>query len=101
MPRLGLLEPARASGYKRIAIIGIPCQVSALRALEHELDLEKLYVIGTPCSDNTTTANFHTFLGLLAEDPDTITYLEFRADYHVELRFTDGRKQEIPFLQSM
>ena len=98
-PLLGLLEPARASGYKRIAIIGIPCQVYALRALEHELDLEKLYVIGTPCSDNTTTANFHTFLGLLAEDPDTITYLEFRADYHVELRFTDGRKQEIPFLQ--
>jgi coenzyme F420 hydrogenase subunit beta len=31
--------------------------------------------------------------------PETITYLEFRADYHVELRFTDGRKREIPFLQ--
>ena len=98
-PLLALLEPARRKGYKRLGIIGIPCQVYALRALEHELGFERLYVIGTPCSDNTTTEKFHTFLGLLAEDPATITYLEFRADYHVELRFTDGRIKEIPFLQ--
>ena len=74
-PLLALLEPAIAKGYKRLAVIGIPCQVYALRALEKELGLERLYVIGTPCSDNTTTENFHTFLELLAEDPDTITYL--------------------------
>jgi coenzyme F420 hydrogenase subunit beta len=98
-PLLALLEPARARGFTRLAIIGIPCQVHALRALEKELGFERLYVIGTPCSDNTTTENFHQFLALLAEDPSTITYLEFRADYHVELRFTDGRKKEIPFLQ--
>ena len=97
-PLLALLEPAIAKGYKRLAVIGIPCQVYALRALEKELGLERLYVIGTPCSDNTTTENFHSFLELLAEDPDSITYLEFRADYYVELRFTDGRKKEIPFL---
>jgi coenzyme F420 hydrogenase subunit beta len=35
----------------------------------------------------------------LSDAPETITYLEFRADYHVELRFADGRKREIPFLQ--
>jgi coenzyme F420 hydrogenase subunit beta len=98
-PLLALLEPARARGFKRLAVIGIPCQVYALRALERELGFERLYVIGTPCSDNTTTENFHTFLGLLSKAPETITYLEFRADYHVELRFADGRKQEIPFLQ--
>jgi coenzyme F420 hydrogenase subunit beta len=98
-PLLALLEPARARGYKRLAVIGIPCQVYALRALERELGFERLFVIGTPCSDNTTTENFHTFLALLADDPDTITYLEFRADYHVELRFTDGRTKEIPFLK--
>jgi coenzyme F420 hydrogenase subunit beta len=97
-PLLALLEPAAARGYRRIAVIGIPCQVYALRALERELGFERLYVIGTPCSDNTTTENFHRFLALLAEDPATITYLEFRADYHVELRFADGRRKEIPFL---
>jgi coenzyme F420 hydrogenase subunit beta len=98
-PLLALLEPAIAQGFKRIAIIGIPCQIYALRRLERELGFEKLYVIGTPCSDNTTTENFHTFLDLLDEKPETITYLEFRADYRVELRFNDGRKREIPFLQ--
>ena len=98
-PLLALLEPARAKGYKRLAVIGIPCQVYALRALEEQLDFDRLYVIGTPCSDNTTTVRFHEFLALLTDQPDTITYLEFRADYRVELRFTDGRTQLIPFLQ--
>ncbi len=97
-PLLALLEPAIAAGHKRIGVIGIPCQVYALRALERELGLERLYVIGTPCSDNTTTEAFHTFLGLLSDEPEAITYLEFRADYRVELRFADGRKQLIPFL---
>ncbi len=98
-PLLALLRPAREKGYRRLAVIGIPCQVYALRALEAELGFERLYVIGTPCSDNTTTERFHEFLALLAEDPETVTYLEFRADYHVELRFTDGRVKTVPFLQ--
>ena len=98
-PLLALLEPVREKGYKRIAVIGIPCQVYALRALEADLGFDKLYVIGTPCSDNTTTERFHEFLALLAEDPGTITYLEFRADFYVEMRFSDGRVKEVPFLQ--
>ncbi len=98
-PLLALLQPARDAGYKRIAVIGIPCQVHALRKIEASLGFERVYVIGTPCSDNTTTERFHDFLALLADDPDSITYLEFRADYHVELRFTDGRVKAIPFLQ--
>ncbi len=98
-PTLALLEPAIKAGYKRIAMVGIPCQIYALRALEKELGLEKLYVIGTPCSDNTTTENFHTFLKLLSDTPEHISYLEFRADYKVELRFDNGKREEIPFLK--
>ena len=101
-PLLALLEPALQQGYRRLAVIGIPCQVYALRALEAELGFERLYVIGTPCSDNTTTERFHEFLELLARETDDasddITYLEFRADYRVELRYRDGRKREVPFL---
>jgi coenzyme F420 hydrogenase subunit beta len=97
-PLLSLLEPALEAGYRRLAVIGIPCQVYALRALEEELGFERLYAIGTPCSDNTTTEQFHEFLALLSADPDNVVYLEFRADYHVELRFTDGTTREIPFL---
>jgi len=98
-PLLALLEPAIATGHKRLAVIGIPCQVYALRALERKLGLERLYVIGTPCSDNTTTENFLDFLDRLTPTPQDVTYLEFRADYYVELRFTDGRQQLIPFLK--
>lgn len=99
-PLLALLEPARAAGHRHIALIGIPCQVYALRALEAELGFDRIYVIGTPCSDNTTTESFHHFLSLLDPAPETISYLEFRADYRVELRFDDGRKARmIPFLQ--
>lgn len=98
-PLLSLLEPARAMGITRLAVIGIPCQVYALRALERELGLEELLVIGTPCSDNTSTEHFHRFLALLDPQPERIRYLEFRADYHVELRWDDGRTRRIPFLQ--
>ena len=98
-PLLALLEPARAQGISRIAVIGIPCQVYALRAIEESLGFDALYVIGTPCSDNTTTENFHDFLGLLTDRPDQVSYLEFRADYHVELRFDDGAQRDIPFLK--
>ena len=98
-PLLSLLEPAAAQGIRRLAVIGIPCQVYALRALERELGFEKIYAIGTPCSDNTSTENFHAFLARLEDDPSRITYLEFRADYHVELRYDDGGTRTIPFLQ--
>ena len=101
-PLLSLVEPALAKGHKRLAVIGIPCQIYALRAiqpqLEREQGLEQLYVIGTPCSDNTTTENFHQFLGLISDRPQDISYVEFRADYKVEVRTDQGSKRLIPFL---
>ncbi|MCY4306064.1 MAG: Coenzyme F420 hydrogenase/dehydrogenase, beta subunit C-terminal domain [Aestuariivita sp.] len=98
-PLLALLEPARSNGIKRVAVIGIPCQVYALRAIESELSFDRLYVIGTPCSDNTTTDNFHKFLAKLTDRPNLVNYFEFRADYQVEIRFDDGQQKLIPFLK--
>ncbi len=105
-PLLALLEPALNHGLKRLAVIGIPCQIHALRGIEArlktELGLEDLYVIGTPCSDNTTTENFKEFLQLVAAQTGVpagdINYLEFCADYHVEVRFKQGGRKRIPFL---
>jgi coenzyme F420 hydrogenase subunit beta len=98
-PVLALLEEAAALGLRRLAVIGIPCQVHALRALQPTLGLERLYVIGTPCSDNTTTANFHAFLERLDPEPGTIAWLEFLPNFTVGLRYDDGRTRHIPFLQ--
>ncbi len=101
-PLISLVEPALQQGYKRLAVVGIPCQIYALRALQPQLEaeygLQKLLVIGTPCSDNTTTDNFHQFLARLTPTPEDVTYLEFRADYKVELRTRQGAVREIPFL---
>jgi coenzyme F420 hydrogenase subunit beta len=89
-------------GLKRLAVIAIPCQVYALRAIQAELErdhgLEQLTVIGIPCSDNTTTERFHEFLALVAPDPSEVTYLEFCADYHVEIRTRQGEVRRLPFL---
>lgn len=98
-PVMAMLERAVMAGYRRIALIGVPCQVHALRALERELGLEKLFVIGTPCSDNTTTDKFHTFLSLLTDRPRDVDYLEFMPDMHVEMRFRDGAVRRTPFIQ--
>ena len=98
-PLLALLGAARDRGHRRLAVVGIPCQVHALRAIEPTLGFERITVIGTPCSDNTTTENFHAFLARLTDRPGDVTYLEFRADYRVEMRFRDGRTRYVPFLK--
>lgn len=98
-PVLALLDEVRRLGLRRVAVIGIPCQVHALRALEGELGFDQLYVIGTPCSDNTTTDHFHDFLSRLTDRPAEVSYLEFKPDFHVELRFDDGSERRIPFIQ--
>jgi coenzyme F420 hydrogenase subunit beta len=101
-PLIALVEPALQQGHKRLAVIGVPCQIYALRALQPQLEreqgLQKLLVIGIPCSDNTTTERFHEFLALVAPRPQDVTYLEFRADYHVEIRTQDGEVRALPFL---
>ncbi|MEO1034603.1 MAG: Coenzyme F420 hydrogenase/dehydrogenase, beta subunit C-terminal domain [Pseudomonadota bacterium] len=97
-PLLALLEPAIARGLTRVAVVGIPCQIYPLRAIQATLGLERLYVIGTPCSDNTHTKSFEDFLARLSDEPESIVYLEFLTDYHVEIRFADGRRRRIPFL---
>ncbi|SDH12742.1 Coenzyme F420 hydrogenase/dehydrogenase, beta subunit C-terminal domain [Roseospirillum parvum] len=98
-PLLALLETARQRGIRRLGVIGIPCQIYPLRALEAELGFDEITVIGIPCSDNTSTENFHHFLGLLTDAPERVTYLEFMPDYHVELRFSDRATRRIPFLK--
>lgn len=102
-PNLALLDDVKSKGIKKLLFIGIPCQVHALRGLERsalkaDYGLDDLFVIGTPCSDNTTTEHFHRFLKALDTDPDRITYLEFRSDYRVEIRYQDGQVRLIPFL---
>lgn len=97
-PALELLDEVRASGLKRLAFIGMGCQVHALRALEAELGLERLYVIGLPCTDNVAYPDLMRFLKVASKSPETIVHHEFMQDFRVWMRHEDGHVETINFV---
>jgi coenzyme F420 hydrogenase subunit beta len=97
-PTLEVLDEVRASGLKRIAFIGVGCQVHALRALQDELGLEKLYVIGIPCTDNTTYPDLQRFLKVVSKSPDTVVHHEFMQDFRIWLTHADGHVEKVNYV---
>ncbi len=97
-PSLEILDEVRASGLKRLAFIGMGCQVHALRALEDELGLERLYVIGLPCTDNTAYPDLMRFLGVVSRSPKTVVHHEFMQDFRIWMRHEDGRVEKVNFV---
>ena len=76
-PNLNVLEQIEQSGMKRLLVIGVGCQIQALRAVEQELGLEKLYVLGTPCVDNVSREGLQKFLNTTSKSPETVVHYEF------------------------
>lgn len=97
-PNLEVLDEVRASGLRRLAFIGTGCQVHALRALEAELGLEKLYIIGIPCTDNTAYPDLMRFLAVASSSPDTIVHHEFMQDFRVWMKHEDGHTETINYV---
>lgn len=97
-PNLNLLDEVRASGVKRLAFIGTGCQVHMLRAAEHELGLERLYVIGIPCSDNVTYPDLEYFLSLVSRSPETIVHYEFMQDFSLWMRHENGKIERLNYI---
>jgi coenzyme F420 hydrogenase subunit beta len=93
-----MLDEVRAAGLKRIAFIGVGCHVHALRAMQAELGLEKLYVIGIPCTDNTTYPDLMRFLKVVSRSPDTVVHHEFMQDFRVWLTHEDGSVEKVNFI---
>lgn len=96
-PNLSVLELAEQSGMKRLLVIGVGCQIQALRAVQDKLGLEKLYVLGTPCVDNVTRAGLQKFLDTTSRSPDTVVYYEFMQDFRVHFKHEDGSTETVPF----
>jgi 3,8-divinyl protochlorophyllide a 8-vinyl-reductase (ferredoxin) len=96
-PNLSVLEQIEQSGMKRLLVIGVGCQIQALRAVEKNLGLEKLYVLGTPCVDNVTRAGLQKFLDTTSRSPDTVVYYEFMQDFKVHFKHEDGSTETVPF----
>ncbi len=96
-PNLSILEQVEQSGMKRLLVIGVGCQIQALRAVEKELGLEKLYVLGTPCVDNVTRAGLQKFLETTSKSPETVVHYEFMQDFRVHFKHEDGSIEKVPF----
>ncbi|MGB3757929.1 MAG: Coenzyme F420 hydrogenase/dehydrogenase, beta subunit C-terminal domain [Rivularia sp. (in: cyanobacteria)] len=96
-PNLSVLEQIEKSGMKRLLVIGVGCQIQALRAVEKQLGLEKLYVLGTPCVDNVTRAGLQKFLETTSRSPDTVVHYEFMQDFRVHFKHEDGSIETVPF----
>lgn len=96
-PNLSVLEQIEQSGLKRLLVIGVGCQIQALRAVEKQLGLEKLYVLGTPCVDNVTRAGLQKFLETTSKSPDTVVHYEFMQDFRVHFKHEDGSVETVPF----
>ncbi|MBD2611229.1 MAG: Coenzyme F420 hydrogenase/dehydrogenase, beta subunit C-terminal domain [Nostoc sp. ZfuVER08] len=96
-PNLSVLEQIEKSGLKRLLVIGVGCQIQALRAVEKQLGLEKLYVLGTPCVDNVTRAGLQKFLETTSRSPDTVVHYEFMQDFRVHFKHEDGSTETVPF----
>ncbi|MBW4566860.1 MAG: Coenzyme F420 hydrogenase/dehydrogenase, beta subunit C-terminal domain [Tolypothrix carrinoi HA7290-LM1] len=96
-PNLSVLEQIEKSGMKRLLVIGVGCQIQALRAVEKQLGLEKLYVLGTPCVDNVNRAGLQKFLETTSRSPDTVVHYEFMQDFRVHFKHEDGSTETVPF----
>lgn len=96
-PNLSILEQIEQSGMKRILAIGVGCQIQALRTVEKQLGLEKLYVLGTPCVDNVTREGLQKFLETTSKSPDTVVHYEFMQDFRVHFKHEDGTVEKVPF----
>ncbi|MFD2113168.1 Coenzyme F420 hydrogenase/dehydrogenase, beta subunit C-terminal domain [Thiorhodococcus fuscus] len=97
-PNLNLIDQIRDQGITRLAFIGTSCQVHSLRAIEAELGLEKLYVIGIPCSDNVTYPDLEYFLTQISRSPKTVVHHEFMQDFSLWLRHENGTVERVNYI---
>ncbi|NNJ08956.1 coenzyme F420 hydrogenase [Chloroflexales bacterium ZM16-3] len=97
-PNLDVLDQVRESGVRRLAFIGTGCQVHALRAAQDELGLEKLYIIGIPCTDNVAYPDMMRFLSVASASPETVVHHEFMQDFRVWMRHEDGHIEKVNYV---
>jgi 7-hydroxymethyl chlorophyll a reductase len=88
-PTLAVLPTLEAlagegGGVRSVLFIGVGCQVQAVRAVRPYLDLDNLFILGTPCADNGTRAGLAAFLAAASPvPPGDVARYEFAQDYRV------------------
>ncbi len=99
VPLLEAIPQIQQQGIKRLAVVGVGCQITALRAIEAQLGLEKLYVLGVICTDNMTQPNWQKFIKTISRTPKTVCKLEFMSDFRVWFWHENGSIEKVSFFE--
>ena len=99
-PSLRVLDEIKDSDIKKLLFCGVGCAVQAFRAIQHELQLEQVYVLGTNCADNSPTPeDAREFLRRsvpeITESKKVLGY-EFMQDFRVHVKYDDGSGSPSP-----
>ena len=90
-PSLRVLDEVQQDkSIQRLLFCGVGCSVQAFRAVQHELDLDQVYVLGTNCADNSPTpeaanAFIQEGTGLNPKVSRVLGY-EFMQDFRVHVK---------------
>eukprot|EP00531_Pseudo-nitzschia_arenysensis_P003815 CAMPEP_0116132036 /NCGR_PEP_ID=MMETSP0329-20121206/9333_1 /TAXON_ID=697910 /ORGANISM="Pseudo-nitzschia arenysensis, Strain B593" /LENGTH=510 /DNA_ID=CAMNT_0003626523 /DNA_START=234 /DNA_END=1766 /DNA_ORIENTATION=+ len=89
-PSLRVLDEIESDlSIRRLLFCGVGCAVQAFRAVQADLGLEEVYVLGTNCADNSPTPQAaRNFIreGVQLDSVDEIQGYEFMQDFKVHVK---------------
>lgn len=88
-----LAEIQQDTSIRKLLFCGVGCAVQAFRAVQDDLNLEEVYVLGTNCVDNSPTPEAaQRFLreGVQIDATETVRGYEFMQDFRVHVKTKDG-----------
>jgi len=96
-PNLRVLdEIQRDDTIQRLLFCGVGCSVQAFRAVQHELNLNEVYILGTNCADNAPTpqaANEFIEKGMgISTQQYKVEGYEFMQDYRVHVKLQNQQE---------
>lgn len=99
-PSLKVLDELKEnSDIKRLLFCGVGCAVQAFRAVQDELDLNEVYVLGTNCADNSPSpkdASEFIRQGVPEMTNKKIKGYEFMSDFKVHVKY-EGANGDIDY----
>jgi coenzyme F420-reducing hydrogenase beta subunit len=103
-PSLRVLDEIQNDdSIRRLLFCGVGCAVQAFRAVQDQLHLDEVYVLGTNCADNSPTPQAaEKFLrdGVKVDasvSPETVLGYEFMQDFNVHVKIKDGAYIRRPY----
>ncbi|CAB9503543.1 7-hydroxymethyl chlorophyll a reductase, chloroplastic [Seminavis robusta] len=93
-PSLNVLDEIKNDkSIRKLLFCGVGCAVQAFRAVQDDLGLEEVYVLGTNCVDNSPTPEAaQNFLqeGVQISELERVRGYEFMQDFKVHVKTSDG-----------